>query len=285
MTVLDEVETHELAGHTVRAFSVGGLETCIDLPKLGVAFDVGRCPHWIVRRKTILFTHAHIDHMGGVASHAASRGLLHMPAPVYVVPPATAPAFEALLDAWRRLDGSVLDHELVALGPGQELALGRELVVRPFRTYHTAPSQGYGLWSVKQKLRPEFQGLDSREIARLRVDEGVEVTMETRTPEVVFVGDTRIDVVDREEAVRRARLLVLEVTFLDDRVPVESAREMGHVHLDEVIERADAFENEALLFTHFSARYTAAEIAALLAERLPAGLRERVTALRGAHVR
>ena len=97
--------------------------------------------------------------------------------------------------------------------------------------------------------------------------------------EVAFCGDTTIDVLEREEVVRRARVLILEVTFLDDRVSVENARSNGHIHLDEVIERAQLFENQAILFTHFSARYTRADIVKILAERLPDSLRDRVSML------
>jgi ribonuclease Z len=85
-----------------------------------------------------------------------------------------------------------------------------------------------------------------------------------------------IEVVEREEVVRRAKLLILEVTFLDERVSVEECRAKGHVHLDEVCERASLFENEAILLTHFSARYGPAEVERILAQRLPASLRGRV---------
>jgi ribonuclease Z len=76
-------------------------------------------------------------------------------------------------------------------------------------------------------------------------------------------------VVEREEVVRKARVLVIEVTFVDERVSVEQCRSKGHVHLFEVVERAELFRNEALLFTHFSARYSAAEIVAALDRSLP----------------
>ena len=98
-------------------------------------------------------------------------------------------------------------------------------------------------------------------------------------PEVAFCGDTLIDVVEREEVVRKARLLILEVTFLDDRVSVEKARASGHVHLRELAERADLFENEALLLTHFSPRYSREEILIALDRGLPPRLRERATPL------
>jgi ribonuclease Z len=269
---------HELAGTRLRAISIGGIETSIDLPELRVAFDIGRCPPEVVARDTILFTHAHMDHMGGLAYHAATRALRNLAPPTYVVPHENARDVEDLLAVWRRLDGSRLPVRLVPLGPGEEHRLRRDLVARAFRSDHVAPCQGYALMLQRQRLLPELVGLPGEEIARLR-RAGSPVTAPVETPEVAFCGDTRIEVVEREEVVRRARLLILEVTFLDDRVPVLEARAKGHVHLDEVCERAALFENEAILFTHFSARYTRHEIERLLEKKLPPELAERVTAL------
>jgi hypothetical protein len=39
-----------LAGIDVDGISIGGLETCIDLPGLKVAFDMGRAPDFAVAR-------------------------------------------------------------------------------------------------------------------------------------------------------------------------------------------------------------------------------------------
>lgn len=269
----------KLAGIEVAGISVGGLETCIDLPAHKLAFDIGRAPDAAVARKTILFTHAHMDHMGGVAWHCATRALRGMPPPTYVVPRENVDAFRDLFEVWRKLDRSLLKHELVPLAPGEELALDRTRVVRPFRSVHRVPCQGYSIWSRRAKLKPHYQGLAQAEIQRLRVECREEVTHMVETAEVAFTGDTRIEVVEQEAVVRTARLLIIEVTFLDERVCVESARDKGHIHLDEVVERADLFENEALLFTHFSDRYGDREIVALLDAKLPDRLRQRVTPL------
>ena len=78
---------------------------------------------------------------------------------------------------------------------------------------------------------------------------------------------------------REARLLILECTFVGDRVPVALARAKGHVHLDELVARAHLLANEALLLTHFSARYADAEVVAALDAALPADLRARTTPL------
>jgi len=273
------VAMHTLAGHVVRGLSIGGLETCIDLPGLKLAFDIGRAPDFAVARETILFTHAHMDHMGGVAWHCATRSLRRMAPPTYLVPRENVEGFEALFDAWRRLDRSDLEHVTVALGPGDEHALANQRIVRPFRSPHRVACQGYGIWSRKSKLKPEYAGLAAGEVRRRRLELAEELTETVETAEVAFTGDTLIEVVEREAVVRTARLLIIEVTFVDDRVSVEQCRSKGHVHLDEVVERADLFENEALLFTHFSERYSNREIVEALDRRLPARLRERVTPL------
>ncbi len=268
-----------LAGIEIDAISVGGLETCIHLPRHKVAFDIGRCPDSVVQRDRVLFTHAHMDHMGGVAWHCATRALRNMAPPTYVMPPENVDGFAQLMEAWRTLDRSDMEHTVVACAPGEEYRVAQDLVARPFRSPHAAPCQGYALVRQRRKLLPEFVGLPGEEIRRLRQEAGREVTGLGESIEVAFTGDARIEVVERNAAVRDARLLVMEVTFLDERVSVAECRHRGHIHLDEVIDRADLFKNEALLFTHRSARYSYGEARAILERRLPAGLAERVTLL------
>jgi len=278
------LETLEIGGLELRALSVGGLETCHYLPRWRVAFDIGRCPAEVLDCRTVLFTHAHMDHLGGIAYHTATRALRRLPPPTYVVPPHCAEDLARLFDAWRALDRSEMRHTLVPLGPGEEHVLPNGLVARPFPSPHSAPCQGYGLWSKKEKLKPEFHGRPGRELAELR-RAGVALGNPVETPEFAFTGDTLVEVLEREEVVRRARVLVMECTFVDERVSVADARAKGHVHLYELAERAELFQNEAILLTHFSARYQAHEIRAALDVRLPVSLRSRVTPLLGAHER
>jgi ribonuclease Z len=267
-----------LAGIAVDAVSIGGLETCIQLPGLDLAFDIGRCPPSAVHRSNILFTHAHIDHMGSIVHHCATRSLTHMPPPTYAVPEENVAAFQDLLAVWRRLDHSELACKIVSVRPGDEVPIRPGLVAVAFRSPHRVPCIGYGLWEEKNRLKAEYKGLAEREIRALRQG-GAEVSERVRAPIVAFTGDSLIDVVDREAVVREARVLVMEVTFLDDRVSVEQCRSKGHIHLDEVIERADRFQNQAILFTHLSARYSGQEAKAILDQKLPPVLKERVTLL------
>jgi ribonuclease Z len=268
----------QLAGIAVDAVSVGGLETCIQLPGYDVAFDLGVCPPKAVGRSTVLFTHAHIDHMGAVASHCATRSLMGMTPPTYAVPEQAVPAFEALLDAWRRLDGSDLPCTVVPARPGTEVDLGKGRVARADRSLHRVPCLSWSVWTRRKSLKPAWQGRSGADIRDARLA-GVEVTESVERCDVAFTGDTLVEALERAPHLRRARLLIMEVTFVDDRVSVAAARDKGHIHLDEVLERAHLLDNEAVLFTHLSARYGYAEADAILDARLPPDLRARVTLL------
>lgn len=48
-------------------------ETCLILPRCKLALDIGRCPQPSVYQQTVLISHGHLDHIGGVTFHAASR--------------------------------------------------------------------------------------------------------------------------------------------------------------------------------------------------------------------
>jgi ribonuclease Z len=48
------------------------------------------------------------------------------------------------------------------------------------------------------------------------------------------------------------------------------------VHLDELLERASSFRNEALVLMHFSQMYAPAEVHRILAQRCPPELHKRI---------
>jgi ribonuclease Z len=267
----------EVAGIAVRAVSVGGLETCIELPGWSLCFDIGRCPPTAARLGTVLITHPHIDHLGGIAHHVGLRDLWKMKPPTYVIPADYADDFNALLDTWRRLDRSELPCRVVPIRPGEEHDLGKGRFVRAFRAVHRVPTLGYALIRRKARLRPELAGLPGEEIGRRRAA-GEDVTFPVEEIEVAFCGDTTVDVL-RNPEVRTARLLILECTFPAEDVPVEKARRSGHVHLDELLPRFAELENERILMTHFSSRYSAAHLLDVLDRRLPPDIRAKVVPL------
>jgi len=270
-----------LAGVTFEGVSVGGQETCIILPQYKVAFDIGRCPQRAVNMETILFSHCHLDHISGIAAYVGSRSMLSLRPPRMVVPKPNAAGIDALMEAYRVLDTSDLPYELVPSEVGDEIDFpNRNMIARVFRTYHVVPSQGYLLCSQKKKLKQEYLGLPGSDIKALR-DEGVEVCDVVEVPEVAFTGDTTSEWITdpANQDVLRAKLLFMEVTFLDDTRDAQDAQRFGHTHISEVVENAHLFQNQAIVFIHFSARFKIEEIERHLDERLPPSLRHRVTPL------
>jgi ribonuclease Z len=216
--------------------------------------------------------------MASVALHCATRDLLGMKPPHYIIPPENEAAFNDLFAVWRRLDHSKMPCHIHPIGPGSEHHLRHDLIARPVRAYHRVAAQGYVISRRKQKLLPEWIGREQTEIRDAR-RRGETITAAVESPEVAFTGDSRIDILDKNPALLRARLLIMEVTFIDEKVSVEKSRRQGHIHLDEVIARADNFHNQAILFTHLSARYSARQAEDVLRARLPPRLAERVTLL------
>ncbi|KAH7575499.1 hypothetical protein JRO89_XS02G0123900 [Xanthoceras sorbifolium] len=250
-----------IEGYKVEGLSIAGHETCIIFSSLGLAFDIGRCPDRAISQDFLFISHAHMDHIGGLPMYVATRGLYRMKPPTIIVPNSIKEDVEQLFEVHRKMDHSELKHNLVGLDVGEEFCLRRDLKVKAFRTYHVIQSQGYVVYSVKQKLKQEYLGLPANDIKNLK-SSGTEITYTVTTPEVAFTGDTTSDfIVDEANIdVLRARILVMESTYVDNSVTVEQARDYGHTHLSEIVNYADKFENKAILLIHFSARHTIEEI-------------------------
>ena len=197
-----------------------------------------------------------------------------MSPPEYYLPAENEEAFHDMMSAWRRLDRSELPCTVHPLKPGDRVQLAKTRWVNVFRAVHRVPTIGYALGRTVRKLKPEYIGLPGKEIgARIQAGEDLHDVVDVN--DLAFCGDTTIDVVKREAIVRTARVLILEVTFLDDRISPERARRQGHIHLEDVVANAELFENEAILFTHFSRRYSTRQIREILQDRLPPTLLER----------
>ncbi|HET7541838.1 MAG TPA: hypothetical protein VFK05_18310, partial [Polyangiaceae bacterium] len=179
---------------------------------------------------------------------------------------------EELFNAAGRLDGQSIPRRVVPLAPGEEFPLAKQRWVRPFQTYHRVPSQGYTIWERRHHLRAEFHGLPGTQLGELRkkgvcIDEPHDVAL------LSFTGDTRIEVLERTPELQRTATLLMETTFLDQRVSVADARSTGHIHLDEVLERAELLPRGEIVMSHFSARYTDEEVRRIVPERLSDELR------------
>jgi len=262
--------------YTFRGVSVGGVYTSIAVPELGVLFDAGIPARSLAALDTILLSHGHADHVGALPAILGIRALHGKTKPPRVVMPAEIVAdVLTALDALSRLQRFSLAIEPVGVMPGDDIELRGDLRVRAIRTFHPVPSLAYLLVRRVSKLRAEYRGLAGPEIAAKR-RAGEDVTEHEDRLELGYATDTLITALDHAPELYEARVLMMECTFLDDRKSLDAARAGCHVHLDEVIERADKFKNEAIVMMHVSQLYAPDQVAAVLDRRVPAALRSRI---------
>ena len=262
--------------YTIRGISVGGVYTSLAVQELGLLFDAGASPRSLAAIDTILLSHGHVDHVGALPALLGIRALHGKTKPPRIVMPAEiVDDLRAGLLSLSKLQRWPLDIEAIGMNPGDELALRPDLVVRAVRTFHPVPSLAYIVVRKVAKLKPELVGLAGPEIAaRRRAGEDVN-TYEDRL-ELAYATDTLVTALDHAPDLLKARVLIVEATFLDDRKSLEAARAGCHIHLDEIIERADRFHNEHVVLMHFSQLYRPDEVATILDARLPPELRKRV---------
>ena len=262
--------------YTIRGVSVGGVYTSLAVPELGIVLDAGISPRSAGGIDTILLSHGHADHVGALPALLGIRALHGKTKPPRVVMPAEiVDDLKVALDALSKLQRWPLDIEAIGMLPGDEIELRGDLRVRAVRTFHPVPSLAYVIVRRVSKLRAEFRGLPGPEIAARRLA-GEAMTDHEDRLELAYATDTLISVLDHAPDLLRARVLIMECTFLDERKTLEAARAGCHIHLDEVVERADAFANEHIVLMHCSQLYQPSEVAKILDARVPPSLRKRI---------
>jgi len=260
---------------TIEGWSRAAVQTYWRIPELKLGFDMGGSPWSFMGTPTFFISHGHLDHMAALPAYVARRRMMKMEPPTIYVPKQIAEPVERMLRSWQKLDRGRMLLNLIPAEPNAEYELSREHVVTTFLTKHTVPSLGYLVWERRKKLKPEYQNLSGEEIRDLRYS-GVEVSGEVRVPLICYTGDTAPQGLDNCEDVYKAKVLITEMTFFRPEHRKEKIHKFGHMHLDDIIERADRFENELIIFSHFSTRYHEDQIRRAVTKKLPENLRERV---------
>ena len=261
--------------YTIRGVSVGGVYTSLHVPELDCLFDAGTVGRSMAGAKNILLSHGHADHLGALPAVLGVRGLLRLEKPRVFAPARLVPAVRATLSELSKVQRYSLEVELTGVEAGEDYALTRDLAVRVFRTHHTVPSVGYQLFRRVQKLKPEYSGLPGSEIKRRRTA-GESLFLAKEHLELAYATDTLIRVLDTHPSLLTTRVLILECSFIDERKSLAESRAGGHIHLDELLERASDFENEYLVLMHFSQIASPAEVRRTLERRCPQRLRDRL---------
>ena len=268
------VRREVLGGLTVEGYSRAAMQSYWRVPELKIGFDFGLQPWSFMTTASWCLSHTHLDHVAALPVYVSRRRLMHMPEPTIYLPTTALDHVRALLAIFQRLDRGRLPCRLIPVEAGNEFELSREHVLTVYPTYHTVPSVGYVVWDRRRKLKEEYLDWPGEKIRDLRYS-GVEVSREVRVPLVAYLGDSNPRGLDACEANYRARVLIMEMTFVAKGHRREKIHKYGHIHFDDIIERAERFENEWIIASHVSTRYHDDSVRAMVEKRLPAALRGR----------
>ncbi|MBX3441393.1 MAG: metal-dependent hydrolase [Planctomyces sp.] len=260
---------------TVEGYSRAAVQSYWRVPELKLGFDMGGSPWSFMGTQTFFISHPHLDHMAALPAYVARRRMMKMEPPLIYVPEPVLEPVQRMLHAWQRLDRGRMVCDLRPARPGEEIELSREHVVVPFATVHTVPSLGFVVFERRRKLKTEYQDLSGAEIRDLRLS-GIDVTAEVRIPLVAYCGDTAPAGLDVYPPIYEAQILITELTFFRPEHRKEKIHKFGHTHLDDILERADRFQNELLILAHFSTRYHDSQIRRSIERKLSAAIRGKV---------
>jgi ribonuclease Z len=259
---------------TIEGRSRAGHETYFRVRELGIALDIGRGPDLVVPLQHVFVSHAHLDHAAGIAFYAGQRRLQQLERGTIYVPAESADDVRALLAIQEKLTGAAFEVDVRGVAPGDELRFGRTHVVRGHDAPHRVAARAYEFLEIRHRLREEYAGLERDEIVRLR-RERIAVDEPYRRPILFYTGDTDRSILGSGDALYRAEVLMIECSFIGEGHQ-ERAAKYRHIHVDDIAARAERFENEIIVLTHFSRRYSHDQIREGVRRRLPRRLHERI---------
>lgn len=278
----------QLAIHSSPRFS-----TWIWLPDWRLLVDAGdgasqQLGYKIRKIDTVVCTHAHRDHLGGLLQVVNQRGEAGSFAVAF---PCGSRSFGQLEDFSNKFNpASSRNAVWHALEEGDELLSSVEgKFLKAFRTRHyanedpyAAPrSLGFHLMWRKSKVRPEYRDLPQSELDALRQQIGREGITSPIDEKWITVGGDGLPLTPEE--VSGSKLLLHEATFLhdDDYDEEDIGEDIGHVHstVSGALRLAQQAQVANVVLYHISTRYTDQEIRrAIQAEAQKLELQARVWA-------
>ena len=243
--------------------SRAGEGTLVLLPQLHLGLDPGRAHRALAPMRTVVLSHGHMDHLGGLGYWASQRYLNSMPPATLIVPEPIETEIRSLLASFARLEGGE-PYQITVLGvtDGDEQALRRDIELRFFATDHWVPTLGTRIIWHKRRLRAELSHLSEPEIARRRLA-GEVVTQDLATTILAYCADSGPGLFAIRPEIFDAEVVLVECSFFrpSDR---DRATRYGHTHLEDLRPHLENIGCRHLVLLHASRRHRLREVEAIL---------------------
>lgn len=247
--------------------SRAGEETWFRIRPPGLLFDVGRGAPTLSGARDIFLSHGHLDHALGLPFVLSHRTLHRRSTTRVSCPAAAEEAVRDFIEAAARMEGVSYEYDILPLEPADRVEVGRDLEVEAFATDHVVPSLGYHLLRSRRHLAPELRGLAPEQLVELKKS-GRAIEEEESEIWLSYCGDTGPAVFEDNPRLYESTVLLVECTFLNEKLR-DRGRRYKHLHFEDLVERAEKFQNDALVLHHLSRRHRADELRAEIEGRLP----------------
>ena len=234
--------------------SRAGESTLIVLPQLRLALDPGRPHRALTAMSTVVVSHGHTDHLGGLAYWASQRYLNSLGTGTVLAPVEVAPDLRRLLELYARLEGGhPYDVQVESISDGSVVNLRADMALHFFATDHWIPTLGTMVQWRKRRLRPDLTHLSGDKIAERR-RAGEEVSVVEKVPLLAYCADSGPGLFAAHPEVLDCQVLLVECSFFEPG-DEERARRYGHSHINDLIRVAPALGCRHLVLLHASRRH------------------------------
>lgn len=252
---------------TVVGGSRAGEGSLVMLPQLRLALDPGRAHRALPPMRTVVVSHGHMDHVGGLGYWASQRYLNAMGPATLLAPEEIIGQLGRLLELFAELEGGrPYQVETVGVTDRTRWRFRDDFDLLFFSTDHWVTTLGTRIEWRRRRLKPEFAGLSGEEIARLRTA-GESVSEECRVALVSYCADSGPQLFQRHPEATDAEVVFLECSFYR---PADRARadRYGHLHLEDLTAIAGQLRCRHLVVLHASRRHRLREVEQILDSEL-----------------
>jgi ribonuclease Z len=208
-----------------------------------------------------------MDHASGIPYIISNKALTKQEGAEFFMPDTMIAPMDQIMNIWADLEGHDYKWNFRNSSEEKDFIINPSWFVRSFPTFHRVKSNGYCLFSRKTKLKKEYVGLKSEDLMEIKnkgqsIDENIDKAF------LAVTGDTKIEFLEENPYLYEVDYLVVESTYASNVKSIESCREWGHIHFDEILSNLEKFKGKNIILKHFSRRHHFKEVIKIMDEKV-----------------